>query len=201
MRITEQMHQNVLRWTVETLAALGVADLPVDVEWNDRFTSRLGDAAYNPQGSRVRFSTPLWTRASEQDRYETVVHEVCHVVAKHQNRGRKIEPHGHEWQRLMRRCGVEPKRCHNIDRTGLARTRRTVSAWCGCQEHKITPQMARRIHCGETSRACKHCRWKLRLQETAAQASPPPPKSPAKDSPQKGLRFVREGGRAFMRFD
>lgn len=202
MGITQKMHEDVLNWTLDTLAALGVTDLPVDVEWNDRFTRRLGDARYKPDCSRVRFSAPLWPRASEKERYETVVHEVCHIVAYHQNRGRRIEPHGWEWQCLMIKCGVEPERCHNVDRTGLARTRKTASAWCNCMEHKITPQMAGRIRFGETRRICKRCRGILQLSPPTAHASAAADSVPneSRRSLEDALGIRRSGNRAFMNF-
>ena len=52
------------------------------VEWNPRFTRRLGDAGYSPitYRARIRLSIPLWPRASEQDRRETVIHETCHLI-------------------------------------------------------------------------------------------------------------------------
>ena len=48
----------------------------VIVEWNSRFTRRLGDGIYSPLTfrARIRLSVPLWPRASEKDRRETVIH-------------------------------------------------------------------------------------------------------------------------------
>jgi SprT protein len=61
----------------------GVPELAqvIVVVWNSRFTRRLGDAAYNSTTfrARVRLSVPLWPRASEVDRRETVIHEACHT--------------------------------------------------------------------------------------------------------------------------
>jgi SprT protein len=94
------------------------------VEWNARFTRRMGDALYSPSTfrARIRLSIPLWERASEQDRRETVIHEACHLVVfyKHPNAAQ----HGPEWREAMRNCGVEPQRTHNVDRTGLVRRNR-----------------------------------------------------------------------------
>ena len=98
----------------------------VVVEWNPRFTRRLGDAAYSPitYGARIRLSLPLWPRASEEDRRETVIHETCHIIAFYKFGGYVVFPHGPEWKEAMRACGVEPLRTHNVDRTGLARRQR-----------------------------------------------------------------------------
>ncbi len=97
----------------------------VIVEWKKRFTRRLGDAFYNPYTyrARIRLSIPLWPRASEEDRRETVIHETCHIVVKY-----KFNPfiadHGPEWKQAMKNCGVTATRTHSVDRTGLTRPRR-----------------------------------------------------------------------------
>jgi SprT protein len=93
------------------------------VEWNPRFTRRLGDGYYNNRvllGARIRLSLPLWPRASEEDRRETVIHETCHVVVGLKF-GRQARHHGPEWRQAMKNCGVEPLRTHSVDRTGLVR--------------------------------------------------------------------------------
>ena len=94
------------------------------VEWNSRFTRRLGDAAYNSVTfrGRIRLSTPLWPRGSEVDRRETVIHEACHIIVGYQFG--QVAQHGSEWKEAMRACSVEPLRTHTIDRTGLARRHR-----------------------------------------------------------------------------
>jgi SprT protein len=94
------------------------------VEWNPRFTRRLGDGIYSPVTfrARIRLSLPLWPRASEKDRRETVIHEACHCIVGYKHG--VVAPHGLEWKAAMRNCGVEPLRHHNVDRTGLARRQR-----------------------------------------------------------------------------
>jgi len=109
--------------------------------------------------ARVRFSIPLWSRATPKERYETVVHEICHIVANHEAalKGTTTSSaHGWEWKNLMRKCGVKPERCHNVDRTGLKRTGNRVSASCGCGAHNVTPYVAGRIAAGATY-TCRKC--------------------------------------------
>ena len=137
------------------------------IEWNARFTSRLGDAMYLDEGAiaqtafrtgrrsvlgwepmaRVRFSIPLWPRASRTERDETVAHEVAHLITVARWTASLSAPlrfgtlrpparpsaHGREWQAIMREMGYVPKRCHSVDRTGLARrrkSRRTYALRC-----------------------------------------------------------------------
>ena len=94
------------------------------IEWNGRFTRRLGDAAYNSTTfrARIRLSTPLWPRASDEDRRETVIHEACHLITFY--KFGQVAQHGLEWKEAMRNCGIRPLRLHAVDRTGLARKQR-----------------------------------------------------------------------------
>jgi SprT protein len=102
------------------------------VEWNRRFTCRLGDAYYSPisMRARIRLSVPLWPRASTEVRMETVVHETCHVIVGFKH-GFVSRPHGAEWKQAMQNCGLKPLRLHNIDRTGLARRQKRF-VLCDC---------------------------------------------------------------------
>jgi SprT protein len=133
----------------------------IKVEWNARFTRKVGDANYRL--NRVRFSAPLWPRASEQERRETVIHEVCHLVANYKyNLSAKVghcSPHGVEWKSLMRKCGILPKRTHNVDRTGLRRnhTQTKYKVYCSCREWLIGPIRMRRMNTGTRFYTCPTC--------------------------------------------
>lgn len=212
MSITHEDRVLAAGQAIETLNRLGHPDLAdvLRIEWNETFTSRLGDALYKRSGvcsldslaalrgarhgsrgfdaavrrvnaemasgqergaqARVRFSIPLWPRASVQERYETVVHEICHIVANHEAAlaGRpRPQAHGHEWKRLMWKAGVEPKRCHNVDRTGLAKTNKVIDASCGCGKHDVTPYVAGRIAAG-CRYTCRKCKQAIVVHEKVA---------------------------------
>jgi len=161
---------------LDTFRLLGVPELipHLTIDWSNRFTRRLGDALYTKNyrkygmlsKARVRFSVPLWVRASEEERHEVVIHEICHIVVTYQNggkplrKGRRRDVHGDAWKTLMLRCGLNPSRCHNVDREGLKRTRKTVKAHCPCQTHMVTPNMAKKIQNGAIY-ACSKCRGRL----------------------------------------
>ncbi len=130
------------------------------VEWNPRFTRRLGDGGYNSRvlfGARIRLSLPLWPRASEADRRETVIHETCHVIVGYKFSG-NARHHGPEWKEAMTNCGVEPQRTHSVDRTGLARRQRQFIL-LGCPNEtkcRITARQANLLRRGHEFR-CKVC--------------------------------------------
>ena len=137
-------------------------DFDVKIEFNYRYTRVLGRAIYRCKGkpSQILLSAKLWPRATEKQRRETVIHEACHLVAYHEANGKKIRPHGLEWQSLMLKCGVRPERCHTVDIDGLSK-RRPVKATCECEKpHYLSKRKARRILDGEIK-----CRCTTRLAE------------------------------------
>lgn len=187
---TPTQRQQAAGWVLETFRRLGHPEL-IDVlriEWKSKFTARMGDATYRRPGysrlnvlgsgvvgsvteARIRFSSILWARASESERYQVAVHEVCHIVANHEaaNQGRVTSSsHGHEWKALMRKCGLEPKRCHQVSRVGIS-SRRSMAASCACRVHAITANMASRILHGATLR-CNKCRQSLKVLRSSGLA-------------------------------
>lgn len=152
-------------WIGQTLKTLGRLDLLDDlkVEWNARFTSKMGSARIRAisREMAVRFSVPLWPRATPKERRETTIHEVCHIVAYQiaWEESTKIQPHGHEWQALMRRCGIKPERTHNVSNEGLVNSRR-IDIKCACQTISVTPYVAGRMAAGAYYR-CRKCQQKL----------------------------------------
>jgi SprT protein len=129
--------RDIRRWIRFACEKNGVPELSqvITVEWNRRFTRRMGDAFYSPFAykARIRLSTPLWERASYDERRDTVIHETCHVIAAY--KFGYLPPHGPEWRKAMRKCGVEPIRGHTVDRTGLARRQRRY-VLCDCPTEK-----------------------------------------------------------------
>lgn len=118
----------------------------------------MGDGLWSPTRmlGRIRLSVPLWERASEQDRRETVIHEACHVVVFYKDGN--SSSHGLEWREAMLNCGVEPNRTHSVDRTGLTRRQR-LFVLCDCPAEKkcrIGVRMYNLIQRGAEMR-CKIC--------------------------------------------
>jgi len=95
---------------------------------------------------------------------QTIPHELCHLW--HHQLGLTGRPHGREWQALMQKMNVPPRRCHRYDTT-RARIR-TVSRYtyhCACQTHAVSAVLHHRMQRGQTYR-CRKCRSPL---------TPPPP--------------------------
>lgn len=152
--------RSIRQWIRYACERNGVPELAqvIVVEWNARFTRRMGDGMYSPTRmlGRIRLSVPLWGRASEQDRRETVIHEACHVIAFYKDAN--ATSHGVEWRQAMLNCGVDPLRTHSVDRTGLMRRQR-LFVLCDCpkdEKCRIGVRMFNLIQRG-TEMQCKIC--------------------------------------------
>lgn len=171
------MNAEILDLVHETLVTLGQEGLlaTLQVEWNARFTWKMGDACYLPT-PRIRLSAPLWPLADEAERRETVIHEVCHVVDRHLA---SIDPtyqrsghHGFSWRVLMSKCGAKGDRCHSVKRPPEMRRKRAtkVEMTCGCRSFWYTPAKAGRYF-------CKTCRNKIVEKSSLALNTSPAPSS------------------------
>lgn len=138
----------------------------VRIVWNSRFISRMGDARWSLTQGRglIRLSRPLWPKASEEERMETVIHEACHIIADYKFGSRQI--HGPRWQQMMRLCGYEnPRRCHRVDLETIRARRQDhrIRAACGCAAGvTVGPVQARKIRTGTVYR-CRSCNEPVRL--------------------------------------
>jgi predicted SprT family Zn-dependent metalloprotease len=109
-----------------------VREVRITSEFNGRFSRRLGDACYRRHLLRgeCRYSRPLWPFADAAERRETVIHEVCHVLAFHIFNGQGIKAHGAEWKLVMRLAGANGARCHYVP---LHVARKAITYRCsGC---------------------------------------------------------------------
>jgi SprT protein len=153
-----------------TCRACGVPELSarIRVTWSGRFIARMGDARWDAAAGcgLIRLSRPLWPKASDEERRETVVHETCHVIAD--CRFGRRQGHGPRWRQMMARCGyVHAQRCHSVDREAIQerreRRRVEVLARCGCADGVIVgPVQARRIRAGMVYR-CRTCSQRVAL--------------------------------------
>jgi SprT protein len=150
--------------------ACGVPELSgrIRVTWSGRFIARMGDARWDlVRGvGIIRLSRPLWPKASNDDRRETVIHETCHVIADWRFGGK--QGHGPGWRRMMALCGyTRPTRCHSVDVEAIRQRREVrrvaVPARCGCAEGvMLGPMQARRVRAGVVYR-CRKCSQRVAL--------------------------------------
>ncbi len=172
MLVNRSYQEDVSRWVAETKTRLGHSGLAIRVEWSTRLTNAMGKA-FCPRvlgmPQRIKLSSQIWPRASQEERRETTIHEVCHIIAYHEalQNGTRINPHGYEWQVLMRRCGLVPERCHNVNLLGIGN--RTHIAKCGCSERAVTTRIANAIRDG-SGHYCSRCKTTLTLDGSPPEA-------------------------------
>jgi len=131
----------------------------IEVSFNKRFTSRMGDANYSKK--RIRLSSPLWARASKEQRHQTIVHEACHIVQYHKyGRKKGNSAHGVIWKALMRRVGVKPNRLHSVK--PIRRKGHRHKAKCGCKEWLLSSTRVNKMKRGMYY-TCQACKEKLIL--------------------------------------
>jgi SprT protein len=112
------------------------------------------------QENKLRFNLQLYRDNCEDFLQQTVAHEVAHLVA-HSVFGPRIQPHGAEWQQIMRGIyQLPPLRCHNY-----AVQRRAVTRYiyrCQCIDG-VFPFSSRRhamVRRGQRY-LCRRCRSPL----------------------------------------
>ncbi len=154
----------------ETFIKCGQPDLVgrVTVQFNSRFTSRMGDAIYHKRNDRgrIRLSSPLWHYASVAERRNTIIHEACHILAERDNqkdyiigRGRRPKRvgHGRAWRDFMHMAGIERvERCHNVKSPHSRKKQRRYEASCGCRTWDLTANRVGRMKNGRRY-SCNSC--------------------------------------------
>jgi len=125
-------------------------------------TGRAAGMAMFPHRSSpiIRYNALLLSENREDFLNRTVPHEVAHVVARTLF-GRRIRPHGPEWQQVMALFGADPSRCHDYDVTRASRRRlKRFDYRCDCRSHQLTSIRHNRILQGQTY-LCLNCKQPL----------------------------------------
>lgn len=112
--------------------------------------------------NKLRFNPQLYRENQEDFLRQTVAHEVAHLIA-HQLFGLSIQPHGEEWQLIMRGVyELPPHRCHTYDVK-----RREVSRFiyrCQCPQGEFPFSAQRHALVAKGRRYfCRRCKITLRF--------------------------------------
>ncbi|WPO98984.1 SprT family zinc-dependent metalloprotease [Pseudomonas sp. HR96] len=107
----------------------------------------------------LRFNSQLYRENREDFLRQTVAHEVAHLVA-HQLFGDRIQPHGEEWQLIMRGVyELPPNRCHTYEIKRRGGTRYIYQCPC-TPEFPFTAQRHGLVRKGRRY-LCRRCRAPL----------------------------------------
>lgn len=108
----------------------------------------------------LRFNPQLYTENSEDFLRQTVAHEVAHLIA-HQLFGDRIQPHGEEWQLIMRGVyELPPHRCHSYEVKRRQVTRYIYRCPCADSDFPFTRQRHLLVRKGRRY-LCRRCRQVL----------------------------------------
>jgi len=101
---THNSIKSIIRHTCDMNDVSWLADI-IGFKFNNRLISTWGKA--HQEKKIIELSTLMWL-ARPEERYDTVVHEVCHIIVWHKY-GSDVKHHGEEWRECMRRAKVKPK--------------------------------------------------------------------------------------------
>ncbi len=100
---------------------------------------------------------------------DTVYHEVAHLVVALRF-GTRRQPHGKEWQDVMRNCfGLEPKRTHSLALTPARQVARSFVYACKCRKHKLTSIRHNKVLSRKAQYCCQSCGSVLSFQYRESQ--------------------------------
>lgn len=143
----------IQQWIFEVCKDNNVSELVSKIKWrfNGRFRSRLGDANYRTM--IIRFSAPLWGKATLEQKQQTTKHEIAHLISWYKY-GPKIKSHGIEWKEIMIKAGQTPDVTHKIQTF-----KKTIDVICvGCITiHKMGLIRAHKLKSGQAKYNCKEC--------------------------------------------
>ena len=112
------------------------------------------------QENKLRFNPQLYRNNPEDFLRQTVAHEVAHLVA-HQMFGSRIQPHGEEWQLIMRGVyELPPLRCHSYAVKRRPATRYLYQCQCTDSELPFTSRRHALVSRGQRY-LCRRCRATL----------------------------------------
>ncbi len=112
-------HKKALKVVKTTLTKCNTSNIfhLVEINFSTRMTRSLGNVCYSEVESgpykgmiinaHIGLSEILWPFINQAERRNTIIHEVCHLVAFH-NYGLNIKAHGKEWKRYMGLCNLPP---------------------------------------------------------------------------------------------
>lgn len=101
---TRNSINSIIRHTCDMNGVSWLAGM-ISFEFNNKLTSTWGKAHRDKK--IIELSTLLWL-ARPGDRYDTVVHEVCHIIVWYKYSS-SAKSHGKEWRDCMRRAKVSPR--------------------------------------------------------------------------------------------
>lgn len=142
----------------------------IQVSWDLKMTFAVAQAGclgtwtkHDPRLSyEIRLSRPLWPTLDHRDRYETVLHELAHVLVAElhgPHTDKEDDGHGPIWKAQMRLFGISPKHCLRSDPG--------IKATCDCQIRYVpfptANQVFMKLRAGGQYR-CRTCKQIIKFE-------------------------------------
>jgi SprT protein len=108
----------------------------------------------------VHLNLGLFKKNVEFFERDTIPHEIAHLFADAINKRRRRNEghHGKTWKAVMTNVfGLEPKRCHDLDVTGVAKKTKKFKYICKCQKHIVSTRTHNKIQSKESTYRCRNC--------------------------------------------
>lgn len=160
---------------IQTCQILGVPQFVemIDVVISHKMQTSLATASMKRNGDKreyiLKINERLWIRASDEEKRNTLIHEICHLVEfyNYDKIQRTRAGHGPVWESYMRKCGLNPycERFHNVYCHDLKRAQHKWDASCLCGKHKISTTKARRIMENRQQYICRRCGSRVTIDE------------------------------------
>jgi predicted SprT family Zn-dependent metalloprotease len=155
------------------------------LEWSNKMDRAIGLAIYNKRKDLaiIRLSPILWVAAPEEQKRETVYHELAHLIvdvldahdpvrAKVKQARERRSIHGSSWKRVMTALGYpDPERCHSVVNEAHEMAKGKVPLYCDCSPKALAWVTRMKASYIINRRACKECRAPIRT--TPQKAAPP----------------------------
>ena len=128
---------------------------PPKVRFDDRMNAKNGGTAHS--GKHL---ITLTTRYLQEDDFEnTVVHEVCHIVASY-HFGAACA-HSARWKTVMLATGYMPHRCHTY-----SLLKSCLTCKCGHENVLINQDIRKKLKQGITTYRCEKCKVVMELPQS-----------------------------------
>jgi predicted SprT family Zn-dependent metalloprotease len=168
MRLTNEEVRKLIKYTANKCGYTALIE--TEHRWSHKLRTTMGMAHSRYINGKftqwIELSVEVFENASRSEQIETVVHEMCHIVDRYQrnvlfirfpDKGGSHNPH---WKDLMRQCGLQPRRCHNVK----VRKNKRYECACSCRTHAVSGQKISKMARGAVYN-CTHCSQPVKLTQ------------------------------------
>lgn len=94
-----------------------------------------------PSRKKITISKSHWNESSQDEKVNTIVHEVAHVIVHHVH-GHKVHEHGPEWRKVVENAGQIPY----ITSMEFKEGGQLFELTCGCSSVKVSKSRASQLN-------------------------------------------------------